>query len=66
MKEPIQIQIITDGEDRPTSKQVFEDLGRNFSWMLKLNKLVVQIKKNMYDEYLAAGFSKEQAMFLVK
>lgn len=66
MDDPVKIQITTSGNDKPSTKQIFEQISADMEWTLKLNKLIAKIKKSSYDEYLAEGFSEEQAMFLIK
>lgn len=66
MDDPVKIQITTSENDKPSTKQIFEQISADMEWTLKLNKLIAKIKKSSYDEYLAEGFSEEQAMFLIK
>ena len=66
MNEPLKIQISNSKSDIPSAKEIFENLLVEMKWTLRLNKLIAKMKKSAYDEYLAEGFSKEQAIFLIK
>ena len=64
--EPFRIQIQTDGEDKPSTKQIFENMAGDMEWLLKLNSLIAKMKKSSYDAYIAEGFTETQALILVK
>lgn len=63
---PLKIQIDSLGADKPSPKEIFENLLKDFEWTLKLNGLIAKMRKSAYDAYLEEGFSKEQALSLIK
>jgi len=66
MNEPLRIQINSSEDNKPSAKQLFEDLSVNIEWTLKTCILIAKIKRTQYDAFIEEGFSIDQSLFLIK
>lgn len=68
MKEDKQIDMKTSGFFGVTGelKAALDNMRANFEYYLEIQKMLAKMRHDLYNGYIAEGFTKEQALELLK
>jgi len=65
MTDPVQIQIQNADPQKISPKDMYQHIEKDLPRILKLNRQGAVIKKSQYDAFIEAGFTDEQALYLI-
>lgn len=65
-ENPFEIRISSDDGGKPSPKKLLKEIKEDLATQLELQRLLARLTRERYLGFIESGFTKEEALFLVK